>query len=230
MVMHKGLNMITCGLDNCYVIRGSKGDVLIDTGAEERRREIEAWLGGFDVRLIILTHGHNDHIGNAAYFSELYHAPIMISPYDLRLARDNCCREYFTMPHWGMTSLGRIIRRENELCMHRQATWFDPKIFAVDGMSLAPYGIDGQIIDLEGHTKGSVGVLCRGEFGLDIYAGDAVMNVLSPSLPMTAESPRRARLTLRSISRLLPERILCGHGEPICRGSKGYGKLLDNNS
>ena len=63
MVIHKGLNMMTCGGNNCYVVRGAKGDILIDTGAAADRFEIEAWLRGFDIGLIILTHGHNDHIG-----------------------------------------------------------------------------------------------------------------------------------------------------------------------
>lgn len=225
MVIHKGLNMMTCGGNNCYVVRGSKGDILIDTGAAADRFEIEAWLRGFDIRLIILTHGHNDHIGNAAYFSKLFGAPVMIDPYDMRLARDNLCREYFTLTLSGRLS-GKRLRRE----MSERAEKFDPKIFAVDGMDLSPYGIDGRTVNLEGHTKGSMGVLCRGEFGYDLYAGDAVMNISSPSLPVTAESPRRARETLRHIDRLCPERILCGHGEPIwgkelmlkcCRGMAG---------
>lgn len=210
MVIHKGLCMIDCGGNNCYVIRGGRGDVLIDTGAAVNRREIEGWLSGFDIRLVVLTHGHNDHIGNAAYFSRLFGAPVMINPYDMRLARDNLCREYFTP-----TLPGKIAARQIRREMSEPAEKFDPKIYALDGMELSPYGIDGRAVYLEGHTKGSMGVLCRGEFGYDLYAGDAVMNIFSPSLPVIAESPRRARETVRQIARLCPARILCGHGEPV---------------
>ena len=57
MVIHKGLNMMTCGGNNCYVVRGAKGDILIDTGAAADRFEIEAWLRGFDIGLINHTQG-----------------------------------------------------------------------------------------------------------------------------------------------------------------------------
>ena len=56
-----GVNMITCGHVNCYVIRGSSGDILIDTGTAEYREAVEAWLCNYNVRLIFLTHGHNGH-------------------------------------------------------------------------------------------------------------------------------------------------------------------------
>ena len=61
------VNLIKCDNINCYVIRGNKGDVLIDTGLKKYRNEIETWLLNYDIKLIALTHGHNDHIENAAY-------------------------------------------------------------------------------------------------------------------------------------------------------------------
>ncbi|MDE7293808.1 MAG: MBL fold metallo-hydrolase [Oscillospiraceae bacterium] len=225
MIMYKGLNMITCGMENCYIIRGEKGDVLIDTGSEKHRKEIGRWLQEFDPRLIILTHGHNDHIENAAYFADIYGIPIMISPYDLRLARDNKCREYYNL-----TPLGHILRRENKRCMERKVPQIDPKIFAIPDMDLSPYGIRGRIVNLEGHTKGSVGILCEGEMGVDLYAGDAVMNIFSPSLPMIAESPKKAITTAAYIAKLSPERILCGHGKPICKGQNEYSRFMNKFS
>ncbi|MBQ5332435.1 MAG: MBL fold metallo-hydrolase [Oscillospiraceae bacterium] len=222
MLMLENINMISCGMTNCFVIRGKKGDVLIDTGREEYRDHIETWLLNYNISLIILTHGHADHIQNADYFSKLYNSPIMISPYDMRLARDNTCRPYYiTNP------IGRIMKKQTEMNLHIRTNRFDPAIYAEEGMDLTPYGIDGVIINLEGHTKGSVGILCKSTVGYDLYAGDAIMNIPVPMLPMISESPKMARETMERIITLAPDRILCGHGDPIICGHKAYKLFID---
>lgn len=222
MIMYDNLNMISCGSVNCYVIRGEKGDILIDTGREEFRDHIETWLLNYDIRLIILTHGHADHVQNAGYFSELYGAPVMISRYDMSLARDNSRRPYYIT-----STLGHLLKRENEKLMHTRMNPFTPQIFAEEGLDLHPYGIDGVIVELEGHTKGSVGVLCKSSVGFDLYAGDALMNIPSPSFPMIAESPKRAKASIGRIITLSPDRIMTGHGMPIICSGKAYKRFID---
>ncbi len=222
MIMYENLNLCECGGVCCYVIRGEKGDILVDTGREEYRDHLETWLLNYNIKLIILTHGHADHIQNAGYFSELYDAPIIVSPYDMRLARDNTSRPYYiTNP------LGRLFKRQTEMTMHMHMNRFDPKIYAEEGMDLSPYGIDGIIISLEGHTKGSIGVLCKSSVGFDLYAGDAVMNVGTPMFPMICESPAKARQSIERIITLAPDRIMPGHGVPIYCGGKAYKSFID---
>ncbi|HWR70506.1 MAG TPA: MBL fold metallo-hydrolase, partial [Dehalococcoidia bacterium] len=58
------------GRVNCYLIETDSGFVLIDTGASNRRKDIEKELESAgckpgDLKLIILTHGDFDHMGNA---------------------------------------------------------------------------------------------------------------------------------------------------------------------
>lgn len=223
MLMNENINMISCMNESCYVIRGDKGDVLIDTGREEYRDHIETWLMSYDIRLIILTHGHCSQIQNAGYFSRLYNAPVMISPYDMRIARDNGARPfYITNP------LGHILKKQNDRIKHMHMNHFEPRIYAEEGMDLSPYGIDGVIIGLEGHTKGSIGILCRSCAGYDLYCGDAIMNVYSlPMFPMTAESPAKAKESIERIITLSPDRIMPGHGMPICCGDKAYRAFID---
>lgn len=222
MIMYENLNMINCGGVNCYVIRGSKGDILIDTGREEYRNHIETWLLNYNIKLIILTHGHADHIQNAGYFSKLYGAPIMVSPYDMRIARDNSARPYYiTNP------LGRLLKNKNEMIRHMHMNYFDPKIYAEEGTDLTPYGVDGVIVELQGHTRGSIGVLCKSSVGLDLYAGDALMNFPVPMFPMVCESPLKARESIERIITLAPDRILIGHGDPICTGDRAHKLFID---
>lgn len=222
MIMYENINLITCGGVSCYIIRGEKGDVLIDTGREEYRDHIETWLLNYNVTMIILTHGHGEQIQNAGYFSELYNAPIMISPYDMTIARDNSARDhYITNP------IGRLMKRRTEMDRQLHMNHFEPKIFAEEGMDLKPYGIDGTIISLEGHTKGSIGILCKSSVGYDLYAGDAVMNVGMPLFPSTSESPLMAKASLEKMITLAPDRILPSHGKPICLGDKFYKLFVE---
>ena len=45
----------------CYVLHGTQGDLLIDTGLPQTWRAMADWLRAFDVRYVFLTHAHVDH-------------------------------------------------------------------------------------------------------------------------------------------------------------------------
>lgn len=214
-----GVNMITCGNDNCYVIRGENGDMLIDTGSSEYRDEIEIWLRNYNIRLIVLTHGHNDHIANAAYFKRTLGADIAMSVHDAKLARDNSIHRLYNIGLRGLAvgSLSRGLMRE-------KAESFETDIFLEDNMPVGELcGIDCKAVRLDGHTKGSFGIMQ----GIDLYVGDAAMNFVSPSFPAICESPRAARRSLEKIRELSPERIFFGHGNPIEGKSSGYRKMFE---
>ncbi len=215
----EGVNMITCGNGNCYVIRGRSGDMLIDTGTEDYRDEIETWLQYYNVKLIFLTHGHNDHIGNAAYFSKLFGADIVMSSLDLALSRHNLMHRIYPV---GIR--GKVILSASQKLMGQSTESFAVNIFPEDGVALGEkYGIECKAVKLDGHTKGSFGIMQ----GRDLYVGDALMNFVYPSSSLICESPKAARESLYKIAALSPERIFFGHGKPIETGSRAYEKLLN---
>lgn len=70
---------------NCYLGKSEEGFVLFDTGGPlildkrftNRRDELEdqlmkAGCKPGNLKAIIITHGDNDHVGNAAYLQEKY--------------------------------------------------------------------------------------------------------------------------------------------------------------
>lgn len=205
--LYQNVNMITCGNTNCYVIRGNDGDILIDTGTERYRNEIEMWLLNYDIKMIILTHGHNDHIGNAAYFSSLFGAGIYMSKADYSLTKDNMSRKIYKS---GL--MGRVVAKMSEKVMEQKAESFEVTLFIDDGDTIGgEIGAPVYIIGLGGHTKGSIGVVD----GDDLYCGDAVINVGRLTFPAICESPKASRQSIDMIGRLRPQRIFFGHGEPI---------------
>ncbi|MCH5192815.1 MAG: MBL fold metallo-hydrolase [Oscillospiraceae bacterium] len=217
---YAGVNMITCGSENCYVIRGRDGDILIDTGSSRYREEIGVWLDNYNIKLIFLTHGHNDHIGNAAFFAKRFGADIAMSAYDIALARNNKIHKLYRTG-----ARGFVIMAASKMTFLSKSESFETNIFLEDGLPIGDIcGIeDCTAVRLEGHTKGSFGIL----HGNDLYVGDAAMNFVSPSFPAICESPRAARETLNFIRQLMPDRVFFGHGSPVMGGSPEYNKMFD---
>ncbi|MGN0692643.1 MAG: MBL fold metallo-hydrolase [Oscillospiraceae bacterium] len=221
---YKNANLLRNDHVNCYVIRCMGGDVLIDTGRKSARDEIETWLSSYyDIKLIFLTHGHIDAAENAKYFSELYHAPIAMSRYDYPLIHDNLCRTHY------ITSLrGRLHESKIHTAMDTPMDCFTPDYFVEDGMRLCDLDADGiymdaRIVSLDGHTRGSIGILNGG----DLYCGDALTSLGSSFWSTTAESPKAAKYTMERIAALAPDRIFPCHGEdPLIMGEPRYEKFI----
>ena len=69
------------GRVKCYLIQTAAGHVLIDTGGSNARKEMHAQLERAGcmpgaLKLVLLTHGDFDHIGNAAYLRATFGANI----------------------------------------------------------------------------------------------------------------------------------------------------------
>ena len=68
---------------NLYVIKGTDGDILIDTGFFCMKKSIKKWHYKFNIKLIILTHAHIDHSWNVAYIKKLYNCEVALGKKDL---------------------------------------------------------------------------------------------------------------------------------------------------
>lgn len=73
---------------NCYLVQGEEGAVLVDTGYTGYVERLLDTCLGAGVRLIVLTHGHLDHIQNTALLMERLGVPAALHPADLGLLTD----------------------------------------------------------------------------------------------------------------------------------------------
>lgn len=87
-----------------------------------------------------------------------------------------------------------------------------PEVILKEGMSLAPFGVEGETVALPGHTKGSMGVWL--ESGA-LFVGDAMQNFGRPSAAWCYEDRGAMEESAVKIRRMNPAALYFGHGKPV---------------
>jgi len=197
---------IPCGFANCFFVEDGGHAILIDTSITLYREKILVACKEKNVRLIILTHGHIDHIQNAAALSKALNVPIAMHADDCRLIRDNLSEPLYADTVFGKFILGMSIRSMKRDTVEA----FEPDVYLQDGDTLSEYGIAATVARLPGHTKGSIGVLAGGK---DLFVGDALMNMLRPSKTLLYGDKEAMEQSAQKISGLGDITIHFGHGK-----------------
>ena len=192
---------------NLYVIQGKNGDILIDTGFIGMRKSLKKWLNKFNIKLIILTHAHVDHIWNASYIKNLYNCQIAISLADIEnldnskinsTASKKQYKLWTKLMNYGMT---KFIPEK-----------FEIDIYLKDNQIIKRYGQTLKIISLPGHTNGSIGVLYKDY----LFAGDAMVNrKRQPEIAYQNQNNEEAINSYKKIVNLTPQIIFVGHDKKI---------------
>lgn len=193
----------------CYILKGTHGDLLIDTGFLHTKGGLLQWLTQFQVRHVLLTHAHADHDWNAAALQR-DGAVIMLSERDRNLRQN-----YLSQP---VKPTAPKYRLRNRIQLIEGAVFHSPAyeadIYFTDNDTglLRTLGYPADIIPLPGHTFGSVGVWSGGV----LYCGDAFTGLWKkPDVTPHAVCPKLMRRSLKTIMRLSPEWLACGHGLPM---------------
>lgn len=203
------ITKINGGGSNCYLVTENNSSILIDTGRKGRREFILKACINANVKLIVLTHGHIDHIENAAYLSKMLKAPVAMNKKDLPLLKDNLCRE---MKSKGI--LGNVVRFFSVLgAKNIEIEQFDIDVFLNEGDNLLKdYGVDAEVIELPGHTEGSIGLHVGDK---DLIVGDALMHMFNPSITLLYENRDVMISSARKIEKFKDNVIYFGHGNPV---------------
>lgn len=205
------------GNTNCFVLK-DKGTILIDAGgpkqAKKFMKELErASIKPEEIKLILITHGHFDHIGSAQEIQAMTGAKIAMHELD----KENLEKGQVQFPP-GVTGWGRFIMSILNLLksMIRFPSCPVDIVLLDQEMSLEEYGIPGRVIPTPGHSAGSVTVLL--DTG-DAFVGDMAMNGLpmrlGPGLPIFAVDLPKLKESWRALLDRGVKTIYLSHGKPV---------------
>jgi glyoxylase-like metal-dependent hydrolase (beta-lactamase superfamily II) len=203
------------GINRCYVIKAD-GCIMVDTGPPKTDRAIEKWLKTIpinpqEIQLIILTHGHADHVGSAMRVKNITGARIALHENDKDMFESGDIVWPSAVTTWGRVA--RVLFRPLTPLFRFPNGKVDV-VLSNEGLSLVDYGIPGRVIHTPGHTLGSVSVLL--ETG-DAFVGCMTHNSfpfrLSPNLPIFAEDLPGLRDSWRMLLEQGVETIYPAHGD-----------------
>lgn len=215
--MRVDITPIALGFCQCYVLRAD-GVIAIDAGAPNKGQHFARALerSGIArelVRLIVLTHGHWDHVGSAGQLRDITGAKLALHEREV----DWLERGLTPLPP-GITPWGRFVIRANSVFMPLvkvPPTTVDV-VLRDDGLSLEDYGIPGRVVYTPGHSSGSVSILLDGG---EAFVGDLAMNRfplrLSPGLPIFAEDRRAVIDSWKALLDRGVTTVYPAHGEPF---------------
>jgi glyoxylase-like metal-dependent hydrolase (beta-lactamase superfamily II) len=222
------------GLINVYLVRLADGWMLIDTGMDtepcfnalNRARE-GVGVAWSDIRTILLTHIHPDHMGLVRQVVSLSGARLMIHQADARLLAELADQEKSRdFQHRVFTSAGvsaeLISVMEESLEEIRKSFYrLDPDVALAGGETIATAIGDLQVIWTPGHSPGHI-CLYQPDRRV-LFSGDHILEHISPNIGWQPDHDALGEFlsSLDRIAALHVDLVLPSHGAPF-RGHREW--------
>ena len=213
------------GLVNSYLVQTGGEVTIVDAGAPSYWGELPRELAAMgrsldDVRAVVLTHGHSDHIGFAERIRRERNTPVHVHELDAALARGEVPN-----PSKGLGPVKLAPLLEFLVFSATHGLLRIPRIQEVstygDGATLDLPG-SPRVILVPGHTPGSAALHFPAHDAL--FIGDAIAThsvttgVDGPRIaPFTAD-PAQALASLARLDGLEARLVLPGHGQAWTQG------------
>ena len=206
-------------LSNVHLIRARR-PVLVDSGTVGDMDDLNDALAAqgvatSSIALVIVTHGHADHAGLAADIQRGAHATIVLGSGDVPLAAAGHNDD--------LRPTGFVAAILKPFIRSVYAP-FEPDVTVApgDSLDLAPWGIDGKVVAMPGHTRGSIVVLLADHtaFVGDMIAGGSLGGAFSPHSPeehLYQADVVQNRKNVHTLLDLGVTKFYLGHGGPVTR-------------
>jgi glyoxylase-like metal-dependent hydrolase (beta-lactamase superfamily II) len=206
---------------NCYLVLEDDGLTLVDSTTSAPAAEVaaEAARLGLELRRVVLTHAHGDHVGGVAGMRERFPGvDVSIGERDARLLAGDRSLD----PDEPQASVKGYVGRID---------WKPDRL-------LKPGDRVGslEVIAAPGHTPGHVAFLDVRDRSLIVgdafqtRGGIAVSGVLRPLFPFPAMATWHkptALLTAEELRRLEPSRLAVGHGHVLDQPAEAMDRALE---
>lgn len=217
---------IRLGTSYCYFIPSRRGSILVDAGIINRHQHLQSVLTVHehdirDIRYIILTHTHHDHVGSLAEIVRMSGAKVIVHKNEA----DFLARGRTPLPK-GTLAGTRLMVRLGKLLRIGSYPAVQPDFLLNDQLQLSEFGYPLHVFATPGHTNGSISIILDREIAL---VGDTMFNI-SPETVYPPFANDEAEL-MRSWSKLLEtpcHTFYPGHGRPIDRTKleRSYEKAI----
>lgn len=168
--------------------------VVVDPGLDRELIEAELAQRAWRPTAVLLTHGHFDHIGSAAWLQQTYGVPVYLPAADLKLAKlANFMMKAFQLPH-------RITLPDFTLL----------PMSAAQAAQVESAGRQFTFHALPGHTPGSAGIAVDGL----LFSGDTLYARRTALSKLPGEDHDQLRRSLKGLFQWIPPQVhvLPGHG------------------
>lgn len=206
---------------NAHLVIGRHGAMLVDAGLPGSERAVKRALAqrGLtfeDIKLIVITHAHVDHAGNAALLRRLSGAPIVAHHGDLRYFERETPMTYCPTGWAARAFLKTPVP-------HQPYDAFTPDILlrGDDSLPLDDFGLAGSIRHAGGHTAGSLAVTLDGGRALvgDLAASGILIGGIArlhrAIRPPFEDDPVAVANALFALLTAGNNRFYLGHGGPL---------------
>jgi glyoxylase-like metal-dependent hydrolase (beta-lactamase superfamily II) len=211
----EGVCLVAMGTANGYLIEAEDDLTLIDAGFPNREAAVltairELGRSPDQLKHLILTHGHPDHVGSAAAIVRQTGARTYMHPLDIPLAESGGpFRPMTPAPGLLRQILCRVIYDHNE---RLAPVTIDRPLADGETLPIAG-GID--VIHVPGHCAGQVALLWRR--GRMLFAADVFLNIMGLGDPLGFEDIDAGRASQRKLAALSFDAVGFGHGDVISR-------------
>lgn len=200
------IQTLKSGNTNCYLIKIGKAYALIDAGTALDRNflsKLQAIVPLDQIEIVILTHGYYDHIGHATKLQKDYGSKIAIHQKDF----DKAATGAMDFPKARGLFSNCIRNTTMKEMKHAKFIPFNADIVILGKEQILHYP-QIEIIELPGHTPGSIGVVWEN----NLFAGDLVMNMPIPSKSWFAEDFYLLQHSFKKVEKREFKRVYPGHG------------------
>jgi glyoxylase-like metal-dependent hydrolase (beta-lactamase superfamily II) len=200
-------------MTNVYLLKGKNGYLLIDGGqnfAKVDKQITKNKISWNDIKFIMITHHHSDHVNALGQILGKTDATIIIHKNEVKpLETGELDRKIFPLNRRVKFLMGIISLSISKKIKLRNKD----VILESDSDFLRNYGINGTILETPGHTIGSLSLLMDNG---NAYIGDAAMNFMKflglRKRPMIAEDYAKVFESWEKLLNLGAKKLYPSHG------------------